>query len=58
VLSSNGFLAWKEFIFMGRAFHEEHLKITVGEAVPLPKNFDDVNTICVCLRARRPGKRD
>jgi hypothetical protein len=57
VLSSNEFLAWKEFIIMGRAFQEEHFKITVGEAVPLPENFGDVNTICACLRARKPGRR-
>jgi hypothetical protein len=57
VLSSNEFLAWKEFIFMGRAFPEEHFKITVGEAVPLPENFDDVNTICACSRARKPGRQ-
>jgi hypothetical protein len=57
VLSSNEFLAWKEFIFMGRAFQEVLFKITVGEAVPLPENFDDVNTICACLRARKPGRQ-
>jgi hypothetical protein len=50
------FLAWKEFIFMGRAFPEEHFKITVGGAV-LPDNFDDVKTICARLRARKPGRQ-
>jgi len=57
VLSSNEFLAWKEFIIMGRAFREEHFKITVGEAVVLPENFDDVNSIRACLRARKPGRQ-
>jgi hypothetical protein len=57
VLSSNEFLAWKEFIFMGRAFREERFKITVGEAAPLPENVDDVNTIRACLRARKPGRQ-
>jgi hypothetical protein len=57
VRSSNEFLAWKEFIIMGRAFQEEHFKITVGEAVPLPENLGDVNTICACRRARKPGRR-
>jgi hypothetical protein len=57
VLSSNEFLAWKEFIIMGRAFQEEHFQITVGEAVQLPENFGDVNTICACRRARKPGRR-
>ncbi len=42
---------------MGRAFQEEHFKITVGEAVLLPDNFEDVNTICARLRARKPGRR-
>jgi hypothetical protein len=32
VLSNNEFLAWKEFIFMGRAFREEHFKITASVA--------------------------
>ena len=41
---------------MGRAFPEEHFKITVGEAVLLPENFDDVNTICARL-ARKPGRQ-
>ena len=57
MLSSNEFLAWKEFIFMGRAFQEEHFKITVGEAVLLPENFDDVDTICARLRARKHGRQ-
>jgi hypothetical protein len=39
---------------MGRAFPEEHFKITAGEAVLLPDNFDDANTICACLGARKP----
>jgi hypothetical protein len=56
-LSSNEFLAWKEFILMGRAFSEEHFKITASEAVPLPENFDDVNTLRACLRARRSGRQ-
>ena len=32
MVSSNEFLAWKEFIFMGRAFREEHFKTTVSVA--------------------------
>ena len=42
---------------MGRAFPEEHFKITVGEAVLLPENFDDVNAICARLRARKHGRQ-
>jgi hypothetical protein len=58
VLSSNEFLAWGEFIFMGRAvFPEEHFKITVGEADLLPENFDNVNAVCACLPAREPGRQ-
>jgi len=38
-------------------FLEEQFKITVGEADLLPENFDNVNTICACLRAREPGKQ-
>jgi hypothetical protein len=57
VRSSNEFLAWKEFIFMGRAFREGHFKVTAGEAVPLPENFDDVNTICACRQAQKPGRQ-
>jgi hypothetical protein len=57
VLSSNEFLAWKEFIFMGRAFREEPFEITASEAALLPENFDDVNAICACLRARKPGRQ-
>jgi hypothetical protein len=57
VLSSNEFLAWKEFISMGRAFPEEHSKITASVAVLLPENFDDVNAICACLLARKPGSQ-
>jgi hypothetical protein len=58
VLSSDEFLAWKEFIFMGRAvFPEEHFKITAGEADLLPENFGNVNTICACLRAREPRRQ-
>jgi hypothetical protein len=41
---------------MGRAFPEEHFKLTVGEAL-LPENFDDSKTICACLRARKPAKQ-
>ena len=41
---------------MGRAFPEEHFKITVGEAVLLPENFDGANTICAHL-ARKPGRQ-
>ena len=41
---------------MGRAFPEQHLKSTDG-AVLLPENFDDVNTICARLRARKPGRQ-
>jgi hypothetical protein len=56
VLSSNEFLAWKGFIFMGRAvFPEEHFKITAGEADLLPENFHNLNTIRACLPAREPG---
>ena len=59
VQSSNEFLAWKEFIFMGRAaFPDEHFKITAGEADVLPENFGNVNTICACLRAREPGRQE
>jgi hypothetical protein len=57
VLSRNEFLAWKEFIFMGRAFSEEHFKITAGRAVLLPEHFDDGNTICACPRAQKPGRQ-
>jgi hypothetical protein len=42
---------------MGRAFQEEHFKITVGEAVLLPENFDDVNASCARRRARQPGRQ-
>jgi hypothetical protein len=42
---------------MGRAFPEEHFKITAGEAVLLPENFEDANTICARLRARKPGRQ-
>ena len=42
---------------MGRAFREEHFKITAGEAVLLPENFEDVNAICARLRARKPGRQ-
>lgn len=42
---------------MGRAFPEEHFKITVGETVLLPENFEDVNAICARLRARRHGRQ-
>jgi hypothetical protein len=42
---------------MGRAFPEEHSKITVGEAVLLPENFDDVSTIGARLRSRKPGRQ-
>jgi hypothetical protein len=42
---------------MGRAFPEEHFRITVGKAVLLPENFGDVNTICARLRARKPGRQ-
>ena len=43
---------------MGRAFQEEHFKIAVGEvAVSLPENFGDVNAVCACLRARKPGRQ-
>jgi hypothetical protein len=42
---------------MGRAFPEEHFKITVGEAVLLPESCEDVNTICARLRARQPGRQ-
>jgi hypothetical protein len=42
---------------MGRAFQEEHFKITVGEAVPLPDNFEDASTFCARLRARKPGRQ-
>jgi hypothetical protein len=42
---------------MGRAFPEEHFKITVGEVVLLPENFDDVNSICARLQGRKPGRR-
>jgi hypothetical protein len=42
---------------MGRAFPEQHFKVTLGGAVLLPGNFDDVNTICACLRARKPGRQ-
>ena len=42
---------------MGRAFPEEHFKITVGEAVLLPVNFDHANTSCARLRARKPGRQ-
>ena len=41
---------------MGRAFPEEHFKITVGEAVLLPENFYDANTICA-RQARKPGRQ-
>jgi hypothetical protein len=57
VLSNNEFLAWKEFIFMGRAFPEEHFKITVSVAVLLSENFDDVRAICACLRVQKPGRQ-
>ena len=42
---------------MGRAFREEHFKITVGEAVLLPESCDDANTICARLGARKPGRQ-
>ena len=42
---------------MGRAFREGHFKVTAGEAVPLPENFDDVNTICACRQAQKPGRQ-
>jgi hypothetical protein len=57
VLSSNEFLAWKEFMFMGRAFQGERFKITVSVALLLPGNFDDVNTIRACPRARKSGRQ-
>jgi hypothetical protein len=59
VLSSDEFLAWKEFIFMGRAaFPDEHFKITAGDAGPLDENFGNANTICARLGAREPGRRE
>jgi hypothetical protein len=58
VLSSDGFLAWKGFTFMGRAaFPEEHFKIMAGEAALLPENFDNANTTCAYLRAREPERQ-
>jgi hypothetical protein len=39
------------------AVFPEDFKITVGEADLLPENFDNVNTICACIRAREPGRR-
>jgi hypothetical protein len=58
VLSSGEFLAWKGFIFMGRAaFPEVHFKITAGEADLLPENFGNANTTCAYLRAREPERR-
>ena len=56
MLWNNEFSAWRGFIFMGRAFPEEHFKLTVGEAL-LPENFDDLNTVCACLRARKPARQ-
>jgi hypothetical protein len=59
VLSSNEFLAWGEFEFMGRAvFPEGHFKITAGEADLLPENFGKVNAICAYPRARKPGRQE
>jgi hypothetical protein len=52
------FLPGRKFIFMGRAvFPEEDFNITVGEADLLSENFDDVNTICPDLRARKHGRQ-
>ena len=42
---------------MGRVFPEEHFKITLGEAVLLPVNFDHANTSCARLRARKHGRQ-
>lgn len=42
---------------MGRAFREEPFEITASEAALLPENFDDVNTICACPRARKSGRQ-
>jgi hypothetical protein len=42
---------------MGRAFREERFKITVCVGVLLPGNFDDVNAICACPRARKSGRQ-
>jgi hypothetical protein len=43
---------------MGRAFPEEHVKITVGETVLLPDNFGDANTNRASRRARKPGRQE
>jgi hypothetical protein len=58
VLSSDEFLAWKEFIFMGRAaFPEAHFKITAGEADLLPENFHSVNASCAYPPARESERQ-
>jgi hypothetical protein len=57
-LSSDEFLTWKEFIFMGRAaFPEAHFKITAGEVDLLRENFHGVNASRAYPRAREWGRQ-